>query len=62
MEDSLTGVLSVLCDKKKFSEAFIDEFGNIAWDKDCNVDSSVVFNNRIDVSADNAYIYGKRSM
>ena len=60
MKNSLTGVLAVLKDKEKFREVFVDEFGNIAWDIDCNIDSNLVYNNRIDLSADNAYIYGKR--
>ncbi|MCL2603528.1 MAG: DUF2442 domain-containing protein [Defluviitaleaceae bacterium] len=60
LNDMLTGVLAVLKDKDKFNEVFIDAFGNIAWDIDKNIDSNVIFSNRIDLSADNAYIYGKR--
>ena len=58
--NNLTGVFSVLKNINKFKEVFVDEFGNIAWDIDNSVDSSVVYNNRIDLSADNVYIYGKR--
>lgn len=32
MNGMLYGVFEVLNDKGKFKEAFIDEFGNIAWD------------------------------
>jgi len=59
MGDNLTGVLTILKDISKFKEVFIDENGNIAWDIDKNVDSNVVYTNRIDLSADNAYIYGR---
>jgi bifunctional DNA-binding transcriptional regulator/antitoxin component of YhaV-PrlF toxin-antitoxin module len=61
LTNMLTGVLTVLKDKNKFNEVFIDSCGNIAWDIDKNVDSDKVFTNRIDLSADNAYIYGERS-
>jgi len=60
LADRLTGVLTVLKDLEKFKDVFIDSWGNIAWDIDKHVDSSIVYNNRIDLSADNAYIYGKR--
>ena len=59
LSNMLTGVLSVLKNIEKFREVFIDQSGNIAWDIDNNIDSDVVFNNRIDLCADNAYIYGK---
>ena len=59
MGDNLTGVLAVLRNQAKFHEVFIDAFGNVAWDIDRLVDSDVVFENRIDLSADNAYIYGR---
>ena len=59
LANMLTGVLVILKDKNKFKEVFIDSFGNIAWDIDNQVDSDIVPNNRIDLSADNAYIYGK---
>ena len=58
--DMLTGVLTVLKDKDKFKDVFIDSFGNIAWDIDKHVDSNIIYSNRIDLSADNAYIYGER--
>jgi len=60
LANMLTGVLTMLKDKEKFKEVFIDSFGNIAWDIDRNVDSNIVYSNRIDLSADNAYIYGKQ--
>ena len=57
LKNKLTGVLSALLNVNKFNQVFIDENGNIAWDIDDNIDSSVVWSNRIDLCADNAYIY-----
>jgi len=58
LANKLTGVLTVLKNERKFNEVFIDSLGNIAWDINNDVDSEVVYTNRIDLSADNAYIYG----
>jgi hypothetical protein len=60
LKGKLTGVLAALRDIDKFNEVFIDEDGNIAWDIDSNVNSSCNWSNRIDLSADNAYIYGEK--
>jgi hypothetical protein len=59
MSDKLKGVFRILEDKAKFAEAFIDECGNVAWDIDKKIDSSIHWNNRIDICADNLYIYGE---
>lgn len=56
MNGMLHGVFEVLKDKTKFKEVFIDEFGNIAWDIDKRVDSSVHWNNRIDLCTDSVYL------
>lgn len=56
MSGMLYGVFKVLQDKTKFKEVFIDEFGNIAWDVDKNIDSSINWNNRIDLCADSVYL------
>jgi hypothetical protein len=56
MRDMLYGVLEILKDKDKFKEVFIDEFGNIAWDIDKNLDSSIHWNNRIDLCTDSIYL------
>lgn len=56
MSDKLTGVFEILKDKFKFDMVFLDEVGNIAWDGDINIDSSVVWNNRIDLCSDSVYI------
>jgi len=56
MRDMLYGVFEILKDKDKFKEVFIDEYGNIAWDIDKTVDSSLDWNNRIDLCKDSVYL------
>lgn len=56
MSDKLFGVFEILKDVKKFMEVFIDEHGNIAWDKDNTVESNVVWNNRIDICKDSLFL------
>lgn len=56
MSNSLFGVFEVLKNIDKFKEVFIDESGDIAWDIDKNVDSNIVWSNRIDICKDSAYI------
>ncbi|HKM02235.1 MAG: DUF2442 domain-containing protein [Tissierellia bacterium] len=59
MNGMLYGVFEVLKDKGKFKEVFIDEFGNIAWDIDKDVDSNIHWNNRIDLCSDSVYLESK---
>ena len=59
MKDSLFGVFEILKDVNKFKEAFIDEHGNIAWDRDNSIDSSIHWNNRIDICKDAIYVESK---
>jgi len=56
MSDKLFGVFEILKDKDKFNEVFIDEHGNIAWDKDKTVESKAVWNNRIDICKDSLFM------
>ncbi|WP_253199100.1 hypothetical protein [Clostridium gasigenes] len=56
MESNLFGVFEILKDINKFKEAFIDEYGNIAWDRDKNVDSNIYWNNRIYLCRDAVYL------
>lgn len=56
MLENLFGVFQILKDKEKFNEVFIDEYGNIAWDIDKKIDSSIHWNNRIDLCKDSVYI------
>lgn len=59
MSNELYGVFSILKNLDKFYEVFIDENGNIAWEKDKNIDSNVVWNNKIDICSDSAYLNSK---
>lgn len=56
MQDKLQGVFSVLQSQTKFNKVFLDEFGNVAWDIDETLDSSVHWNNRIDLCKDALYL------
>ena len=56
MEKELEGVFAVLKDKNRFKSVFIDEFGNVAWDIDDNVDSKEHWENRIDICKDALYM------
>lgn len=56
MQDKLQGVFSVLQDQAKFKSVFLDEFGNVAWDIDESVDSSIHWNNRLDLCKDALYL------
>lgn len=56
MSDKLFGVFSILKDKEKFKAVFIDETGNVAWDKDPNIDSESNWQNRIDICKDAIYM------
>lgn len=56
MVNELTGVFSVLKNKEKFDQVFINDVGNIAWDIDNNIDSSVYWENQIDLCKDMLYM------
>ena len=56
MQKELEGVFAVLKDKNRFQSAFIDEFGNVAWDIDDSIDSSTHWENRIDICKDALYM------
>ena len=56
MQDKLQGVFAALQNPAKFQKVFLDEFGNVAWDIDETKDSSVYWNNRIDLCKDALYL------
>lgn len=56
MINELYGVFEVLKDVKKFQRVFIDEVGNVAWDIDETIDSSIHWENRIDLCKDMLYL------
>lgn len=41
---------------ENFQKVYIDENGNIAWDKNPQIDSNIVWNNKIDISSDTCYV------
>lgn len=56
MVNELTGIFSVLKNKEKFDQVFINDVGNIAWNIDDNVDSSIHWENQIDLCKDMLYM------
>lgn len=56
MSNELTGIFSVLKRKEKFDQVFINDVGNIAWNIDENVDSSIHWGNQIDLCKDMLYM------
>lgn len=56
MKNELTGVFKILENKEKFNSVFINEVGNIAWMVDDNLDSSLYWNNEIDLCKDMLYL------
>lgn len=62
MGDKLQGVFSVLKNESKFKTVFLDEFGNVAWDIDENIDSSVHWNNRLGLCKDALYMDSKKTI
>lgn len=58
MKNKLFGVFEILNDINKFKEVFIDDNGDIAWDKDKNLDSNIHWNNRLDICKDAVYMNG----
>lgn len=43
-----------------FSRVYIDDNHCVSWDIDPNVDSSIVWNNKITIDFDVCYVYGKK--
>lgn len=56
MINELTGVFSVLKNKEKFNQVFVNDVGNVAWNIDSNVDSSIHWDNEIDLCKDMLYM------
>lgn len=58
MDSTLSGnVFKTFRDYNRFKDVYVDENGCIAWDIDPNVDSSIHWNNHIDLCPDSCYIY-----
>ncbi len=59
MSNNLYGVFEVLKDKTIFNQVFIDEFGNIAWEREQNVGSGKTWSNKIEICKDSVYMDSK---
>lgn len=52
----LEGVFKCLKPMSVFKRVYIDDCGCVAWDKDPNVDSEKVWDNKIDLCPDSCYL------
>ena len=52
-------VFAFLADEGAFERVYIDENNDIAWDIDPEVDSTAVWSNKVDISADTCYLEGR---
>lgn len=59
MSNNLYGIFEFLQDKNNFKKVFIDEFGNITWEREQKVGSGKPFSNRIDICKDSVYMNSK---
>lgn len=50
-------VFEPLIKLENFRRVYLDDTHSIAWDVDPNVDSNVVWNNKVDLCPDSCYIY-----
>lgn len=50
------GVFTPLREYDNFKRVYIDDCNSVSWDIDPNVDSNVVWNNKVDICPDSCYI------
>ena len=50
------GVFTHFKELDNFNRVYIDDCNNIAWDIDPNIDSNIIWNNKVDLSSDSCYI------
>ena len=50
------GIFTPFADYDNFKRVYLDEYHCVAWDIDPNVDSNVVWNNKIDLCPDGCYV------
>ena len=55
----LDGVFAALKPMEVFKRVYIDDCGCVAWDKNPNIDSNVVWDNKIDLCPDSCYLDSK---
>lgn len=49
-------VFAFLKSYENFKRVYIDDTHCVAWDKDPNIDSEKVWNNKVDISSDSCYV------
>ena len=52
-------VFSFLADPKALARVYVDEDGSVCWDRDPDVGSREAWSNKVDISADEIYVYGE---
>lgn len=50
------GVFTPFRQYENFKRVYIDDCNNVAWDIDPNIDSNVVWNNKVDICSDSCYV------
>lgn len=50
-------VFESFMDMENFNRVYVDDCGDIAWDIDPNIDSSEIWNNKVDLCTDSCYIH-----
>ncbi len=59
MSNNLYGVFEILKDKNTFNKVFIDEFGNIAWEREQIAGSGKPWGKKIEICKDSVYMDSK---
>lgn len=49
-------VFESFCEWENFKRVYLDEDKSVCWDIDPNVDSEIVWNNKVDMCADSCYM------
>lgn len=49
-------IFTTFRDYNNFSRVYLDDCNTVSWDIDPNVDSNVVWNNKVDISPDSCYV------
>lgn len=50
------GVFTPFREYENFKRVYIDDCNSVSWDIDPNVDSNVVWNNKVDICPDSCYV------
>lgn len=50
------GVFATFREYENFKRVYIDDCNSVSWDIDPNVDSNVVWNNKVDICPDSCYV------